>query len=218
MMKFILLFASVILSLNTHAQASDAGTPQLVSVSTTTSDAERVRIRADRARLEASFDLESVACHEKFLVNNCLKDVHLKRRDALADLRRQDISLDVLERKTKAADQINKIEKKSSPEKQQQDAENRAAALKDFQARVTRDQQKTTDRAHDQLSVQAHIEATAKRVKGHQEKNALRMSKQAEAASEVKKFNARQERAQKRLAQREQANQTGTIKSLPHPE
>ena len=50
-------------------------------------EAERARINADRTRLEAGFAAEDTACYRKFLVNECLDEVKIKRREALADLR-----------------------------------------------------------------------------------------------------------------------------------
>lgn len=185
-----------------------------------TTDTGRVRINADRTRLEAGFGLESAACYQKFLVSRCLDDIKLRRREALADLRRQEVALNALDRKAKAAAQVRKTEEKSSPENQQQDAEKRAAALADSQVRMDREKQKNAVRAEAQANAPANGKALAERIRSQQEKAVARNSKQAAAAEEVKKFNERQERAKERLIQRDRdlLNQTRPAKPLPVPQ
>lgn len=219
MTKIIFLLLCLAWGLVANAQTSGAGNAPVTSAPMTP-DAERARISAERVKLEAGFNLENAACYKKILVNNCLDEIKLRRRDALADLRRQEIALNALDRKAKGAEQVKKTEEKSSPEKQQQDAEKRATALKDFQARMDREKQKNADRADAQSSEQTNSEALAKRIKGNQDKAVVRNSKQAAAAEEVKKFNERQEAAKERRAQhdRDQLTQTKPAKSLPLPE
>ena len=186
----------------------------------TTSDAERLRISSERARLEAAFALEDTACYKRFLVNNCLDEVKLRRRDALADLRRQEIVLNDEARKAKAAEQIQKIEDKSSAEKLRQESDRQAQALKDFDERMGRDQQPATDREALQAGEKAKAGASASRIKSHQDKEAGRAAKQAGAAQELRKYNERQAKAKERQARnaREKASQTkGPANPLPAP-
>lgn len=186
-----------------------------------TADTERLRIGNERARLEASFTLEDTACYKKFLVNNCLDEVKVRRREALADLRRQEISLNDQERKTKGAAQIQKTEDKASPEKQQQDADRRAEALKEYEGRLEREKQKNAGRVTAQSNEKANADAAAGRVKSSQDKAGARASKQAATAEEVKKYNERLEKAKERQARyaKDQASQTKPgSKPLPTPE
>ena len=219
MTKIILLFLCMCCSHVANAQTSVTGSAP-VAASAMTPDTERARITTERAKLEAGFNVENAACYKKFLVNNCLDEVKLRRRDALADLRRQEIALNALDRRAKGAEQVKKTEEKSSPEKRQQDAEKRAAALQDIQARMDREKQKNADRAVAQSSEQSNSEALAKRVKGNQDKAVVRSGKQAAAAEEVKKFNERQENAKERQARRDRdkLNQTKPANSLPVPD
>lgn len=219
MIKIIFFLLCMTCGLAANAQASSAGSLP-VAVVPMAPDAERVRINAERVKLEAGFNLESTTCYKKILVNNCLDEIKPRRRDALADLRRQEIALNAMERKAKGAEQVKKTEEKSSVEKQQQDAEKRAGALHDFQARMDREKQKNADRADAQSGEQTNSDALAKRIKGNQDKAIVRSSKQAAAAEEVKKFNERQENAKERRAQhdRDQLNQTKPAKSLPVPD
>ena len=187
----------------------------------TGSDAERVRISAERSRLEATFALEDTACYKRFLVNNCLDEVKVRRRDAMADLRRQEIVLNDEARKAKAAEQLQKTEVKSSPEKLQQEADKRAQAVKDFDDRMARDKQKIADREALQAGEKAKSDAAAGRMKGSQDKEAGRTAKQAQAADEIRKYNERQAQAKERQARyaRDKASQAKVpTKPLPVPQ
>jgi colicin import membrane protein len=187
----------------------------------TNSDAERLRIITERAKLEAAFALEDTACYKRFLVNNCLDEVKVRRRDALADLRRQEIVLNDEARKARAAEQILKIESKSAPEKLQEEADKRAQALKDFDERLARDKQKTADREALQAGEKAKADAAAGRIKGNQDKEAGRTAKQAAAAEELRKYNERQEQAKERQARnaRDKASQAkAPANPLPAPQ
>ena len=178
----------------------------------TGSDVERERISAERSRLEATFTREDTACYKRFLVNNCLDEVKIRRRDALADLRRQEIVLNDEARKAKGAEQLQKIEDKSSPEKLQLEADKKAQAVKDFADTMARDKQKNADRITLQAGEKANAEAAASRVKNNQDKQARAASKQAAATEELRKYNERQAQAKERQARyaRDKASQAKT--------
>ena len=185
------------------------------------SDAEHLRISSERSRLEAAFALEDTACYKRFLVNSCLDEVKARRRDVLADLRRQEIVLNDEARKSKAAEQLQKIEDKSAPEKLQQEADKRAEAVKDFEERMARDKQKIADREALQAGEKAKSDAAAGRMKGSQDKEAGRTAKQAQAADELGKYNERQAQAKERQARyaRDKASQAKVpAKPLPVPQ
>ena len=183
-----------------------------VALAQTGSDAERERISAERSRLEATFTGEDTACYKRFLVNNCLDEVKIRRRDALADLRRQEIVLNDEARKAKGAEQLQKIEDKSSPEKLQLEADKKAQAVKDFADTMARDKQKNADRITLQAGEKANAEAAASRVKNNQDKQARAASKQAAATEELRKYNERQAQAKERQARyaRDKASQAKT--------
>ena len=219
MTKIICLFLVLNCGFMVSAQTVDER-DFLPAAQSMTPDAERSRINAQRTRLETGFGLESAACYQKFLVNRCLDDIKLRRRETLADLRRQEIALNALDRQAKAAGQIRKTEEKSSPDNQQQDAEKRAAALADFRVRVNREEQKNAARAEAQASESANSQALAERIKSQQDKAIARNSKQAAAPEELRKFNERQEKAKERRIQRDLdvLSQTKPAQRLPVPE
>ena len=178
--------------------------------SNSSSDAERLRISADRSRLDAAFALEVTACYKRFLVNDCLDEVKVRHRDALADLRRQEIVLNDEARKAKAAEQLQKIKEKSSSEKLQQEAGKRAQAVKDFEDRMVRDKQKNAGREALQAGEKAKSDAAAGRIKSNQDKIAGRAAKQTASVEELRKYNERLEQAKERQTRyaREKASQT----------
>ena len=187
----------------------------------TSSDTERSRISAERAKLETDFALEDTACYKRFLVNSCLDGVKVRRRDALADLRRQEIVLNDEARKARASEQLQKIEEKSLPEKLQQEADKRAQAVKDFEDRMARDKNKIAEREALEAGEKAKTDATLGRVKNNQDKQAGRTARQAAAAEERNKYNQRQEQVKERQARnaRDKASQTkAPAKPLAEPQ
>jgi colicin import membrane protein len=220
MKKLILLSLCASLSWLVQAQPAGPGS-QPASAAPATPDAERSRINLERARLEKGFAAEDVMCYRKFMVNNCLDEVKVRRREALADLRRQEIALEEQDRRAKAAAQISKTEQKLSAEKQQEAAVKRAAALKDFNARLEREDQKNAGRATTQSNEKSNSDATASRIKENREKADGRATRQAANADEARKYNERVEKARERQARhdREQASRTQpSARPLPSPE
>lgn len=184
-------------------------------------DSERQRISAERGKLEAEFSAEHASCYKKFAVNNCLGDVNEKRREAMAHLRRQEILLNDQERKQKAAEQLRKIEEKSSVQKQQEDADHRAEALSGYQSRLAKEKQKEAARVSLQSREQANTEARTSRLLGNQQKAQTRTARTAAEAEETRKFDERQKDSQNRRAQHESEKLKRVnppARSLPLPE
>lgn len=183
-------------------------------------DAERAKIHAERIRLEAGFLTEDAACYEKFAVNSCLGKVNSRRREAMADLRRQEILLNDEERKIRGAQELRRIEEKSSPENLQEAADRRARAAEDYQSRLEREKIKQQERASAPSAEKAAREAGAERLMNQQKKARARTDRQAAAAEEAKKFDERQKQAQERRAQHEReqlSRPQPPAKSLPLP-
>ncbi len=211
------LLLAALLSLSSPwvaAQAPASGAPAF-SV-----DAERTRIGADRARLEAGFLAEDAACYKRFAVNKCLAEVNVRRREAMADLRRQEIELNDLDRRARAAEQLRKTEEKSSPQSLREAEERRAKAVEDYQGRLQRQQKKIEDQAAAKANEKSNSDAAAEKLKSSQQKTRSKADKQATAAQEAKKFNDRQKEAQERRAQHDEEQRKRVkppAKSLPLP-
>jgi colicin import membrane protein len=208
---FLVLFGGLV-----SAQTRALNDPQSGNIG-----AQRAQISAERSRLEAGFLAEDAACYKKFAVNSCLGRVNTKRREAMADLRRQEILLNDEERRIKGEDQIRKTEEKASPEKQQEAADRRAKALEDEQGRLKQEKDKQQSRITTQSNQKASREANTQKLIDHQKKIQARTERQTAAGEEAKKFNQRQKEAQERRVQHD-ADQLKRVKPsakpLPLPE
>ena len=200
----------------------------LVCVSTTAQigsvpyeGAERLRISTERSRLEAAQAIDETACYKRFWVNDCLQEVKERSRDALADLRRQEIVLNDEVRKAKAAEQLQKTEDKSAIEKLQFEADQRAKSVRDFEERMARDKQKTADREALQSGEKTNKDAATDRVNKSKEKARARIAKQAAEDEARKKYNERLNQSNDRRARslKDKADQSKTpARPLPVPQ
>ena len=181
---------------------------------------ERLRIASERAELEVGFAGENTACYKNFLVNNCLDEVTRKRRAAMADLRRQEMTLNKQDRNVKAAEQLRKTEEKTSLENQKQAAGKRLKARNDLDARLARDRMKNAAQSTATANEKSSINAAEIRMKSAQEKRALRIAKQTATAEELKKYKQRLAKAQERQSRviNEKASMTKPLaQPLPVP-
>src|SRR6185369_4051220 len=134
----LLFWVLILLSLPTVSQAQDVDDG---------ATAQRARITAERRDAEAAFRAQEKACYGKFDVNDCLNAARAHRRQVLADLRRQEMSVNDAQRKRKAAEHLGAIEERASPEKRQQDAQRRATALEKQRERESAAAQKASERS-----------------------------------------------------------------------
>ncbi|RYX89262.1 MAG: hypothetical protein EOO28_33440 [Comamonadaceae bacterium] len=121
-------------------------------------ESERARVAAERSAAESRFRNEEKACYIRFAVNDCLNEARTRRRVALADLRRQDLSLNEAERKRKGAERLKAIEQKNSSEKQDDAAERRARAINDQRLRNDRTAKKAEIAADNQATAQSRVQ------------------------------------------------------------
>ncbi|OLP05258.1 hypothetical protein BLL52_3383 [Rhodoferax antarcticus ANT.BR] len=86
--------------------------------------AERQRISAERVGHEAVYQQAERLCYSRFAVSDCLRDARQERRLAMDELRRQELLLNDMERKTRAIEALKRIETKlaNQQEKTLQDA------------------------------------------------------------------------------------------------
>jgi colicin import membrane protein len=77
-------------------------------------EAERARIKQERAQAEARFKEQEQACLTRFLVTPCTDEAKRVRREALASLRQQENLLDDEHRKQRAADRAQALADKAS--------------------------------------------------------------------------------------------------------
>ena len=183
-------------------------------------EAARSRIVSERAALEASFTAEHSACYSKFAVNYCLREVTGRRREAMAELRRQEILLNDEERKIRGEQEIQRIEEKTSPAKLEDASQRRAAALEESAARLQKSKEKAAGTAGQGPSVKNAQGSAAERLQEQHRKDQARLEKKTEAAERAKQFEERQKEARERRAAHEKnllANPKAPAKPLPLP-
>ena len=100
---------ALILLLTATASAAQMDTPASVEQG---ERLERLRTTETRVLAQAGFMAQEAHCYQLFAVNDCLLDVRRARRDLLADLRRQELSLNDAQRKRRGAEQILRSDEK----------------------------------------------------------------------------------------------------------
>jgi hypothetical protein len=89
--------------------------------------AERARIAAERKQADERFAADEKACWRRFAVNDCIAEAKGRQRATLGGLRRQEIHLNDIERKRRAAERQGQIDERQSPENQEREAQQREA-------------------------------------------------------------------------------------------
>ncbi|MBP8087409.1 MAG: hypothetical protein KAY15_01420 [Polaromonas sp.] len=181
-------------------------------------DTEKAQISAERTRLEAGFKAEEAACYRRFLVNACLGEIRPRRAETMAELRRQEISINEAERKAKGADQIQKIEEKSSGERQQQRADQEQKALQETTRRVERNEERVQSQGKTAEEAGANVSAAQTRQQNSQTKAGEALNRHEQAAANVQEAKARADKAEQNRAEREKRLKEkgpSTGKSLP---
>lgn len=105
---------AVLLAASVHAQPA-ADEPA-------SAQAERVRIAAERSRIDADYAVEQQRCFKRFAVNDCRNDSRRRRDAARSVLRKSEVELNDAERARRAAVQRDSIEQRQQ-ERQNREAE-----------------------------------------------------------------------------------------------
>lgn len=124
-MRSLLLAALLLLGPAAQAQGLDVA-------------AERARIDAERRAADARFTAQERACRARFAVNDCTAEARARHRVAVGALRRQEIALNDMERRRKAAEKLRELEERRSPEAVRQEARERTEAVRERKAREAR--------------------------------------------------------------------------------
>ena len=77
---------------------------------------QRSRIALERVALDSKYTEEEALCFQRFAVNDCLGRVRNLKRDALSDLRRQEISINLALARARASDQLVRNEARFTPQ------------------------------------------------------------------------------------------------------
>jgi hypothetical protein len=99
--------------------------------------AQRERIKAGRAAVEARFIDEQKACRAKFAVTDCMRDITRQRNATLADLRRQENEVNDAERRLREQRRQRDLVQRQA-ERERDDQQRRERAARDTQERGER--------------------------------------------------------------------------------
>jgi len=191
-----LVFIAICLSAAAHAQQQDASVA-----------AEHARLKAQREQVEAEYRAEEKACYGKFAVNDCLDKARAKRRNAVDDLRRQEIALNDIERKRKAAERRREIDEKEDTQRQKEEG---AQSKAPDPNRAMRANERAADRAAQAASAaKKAVEHDNEVQKREAELAASKRHRDAEAAKNAREHEERllqakerEEKMKKRLAEK----------------
>lgn len=81
--------------------------------------AERERIAQERAAAETVYAASERVCYSRFTVSGCLSDARKVRRLTTDELRRQELILNDMDRQTKAAEALKRIEANVATQQEQ---------------------------------------------------------------------------------------------------
>lgn len=170
--------------------------PAAVDASPEAMARERSRIAQERQREEARFAGEEAACYQRFAVNDCLREVRVRKRAAFEDLRRQEIELNDAERRQRGTEQLRRTEERMSPRAQQDDAQRREEAAQSQRERDERARAKRAERAQADAGRAAGAPRAAASASG---------PGMAEQAENRRLFEEKQREAGERRARRDKA-------------
>jgi colicin import membrane protein len=180
-------------------------------------NAERVRITAERQKIETTFKAEEAVCFRKFFANACLEKLQPPRRTALAELRRQEILINEIERKISASDQLLKNEERLLLQREKQ-AEQEIKVQQDADNLAERAKQQEINRGNAAEQAAGNKANRAAQLESRQSQAVELEAKRRKAEANVELMRLRQAQAAQRRAEheqrlREQVPPTG--KSLP---
>lgn len=160
--------------------------------------AEHEQIRHARETLKAQQIKDEAACYQRFAVDDCLRAVRAKVRDAEARLRTQEILLNDAERKEKAADRLKAIEEKqrSLPDQPAQEKNPRAVLRKSPSNQVQRDQDAALRADKQRSRAQQQADELERRTADNAERAAQARTRHAEKLKAAEERRARVEKAQ----------------------
>ncbi|TAG25540.1 MAG: hypothetical protein EAZ37_12605 [Burkholderiales bacterium] len=107
---------------------------------------ERVRINAERDRLNQELAQQRKACYQKLSVTPCLNAARDQHNEQMRDLKRQEVALNDAKRKSAAADRQRAMDERNSPEAQLKRSQDRGSAMEAASKRQESQAQREADR------------------------------------------------------------------------
>lgn len=171
------------------------------------SEQERARIRAERSLIESAFQEEERACYRRFAVNDCLGLARVTRRDGLADLRRQDLSINAQEAKRRGAEQISRTEEKVSAQAMREAEQRMLDAQANQQERINAMEARDATRLKAAQEAPQHTKERQERIDARDRAESERAAKSQAQAENRRVFESKQQETLKRRQENEKQRQ-----------
>lgn len=169
-------------------------------------DAERSRLTAERAAIDARFEKERAACYQKFAVEDCLRDSRRRRRAETDHIKRQETAINDIERQRRGAAELEKLDQKAATRRPQDTPEKQDESR---QAQKDREQ-RAADHAASRAATAAEADERRRQLeekqKAHADNQAKAAQKRTEAPAAVERFESKQQKAAEHRASRERQN------------
>jgi hypothetical protein len=163
---------------------------------------ERDRISRERAAVHAAHEQAVAQCFQQFVVSDCRARADRVQRDALADLRRQEATLNDAERRRAGAAQMQRLEARQSAAREAEAANRRERALADQADREQRASSKMQAREQAATSAQGRVADQVSREQSQAAADREREARAARVGDERRRYEDRQADAQARREKR----------------
>lgn len=148
--------------------------------------------------IESAFVEEERVCYQKFAVNDCIGRARVVRRDAVADLRRQELAINAAEARRRGAEQITRTEEKMSPQAMREAEKRLLDAQASQEARLKSIGERALEREKAAEQAPLRSKELQDRIDARDRAQKERDAKAKEQAENRRIFELKQEEARKR--------------------
>lgn len=183
-------------------------------------EAERKRIRAERAAADAQYKAALKLCYQKFAVNSCKQDTLDEKIKRDNQLRSQETILNNALRKQRGDKALLRLEDKQSQEKQLRDEEDRMEQRNVHLDKLQENIEKNEKHLDKQLESEANQEKYQQRLQELQERRRKHEEKAAQSAQKRAELLRKQEEADKhrKNVEKDAAERNPNVQALPTPQ
>jgi hypothetical protein len=169
-------------------------------------EAERSRLTAERAAIDARFEKERAACYQKFAVEDCLRDSRRRRRAETDHIKRQETAINDIERQRRGAAELEKLDQKAATRRPQDTPEKQNESRQAQKDREQRAADHAASRAATAAEADERRRELEEKQKAHADNQAKAGQKRAEAPAAAERFENKQQKAAEHRASRERQN------------
>jgi colicin import membrane protein len=172
---------------------------------------ERARIAREREALTQALEIARQTCYQNLAVTPCLNEARDTHNEKMRDLKRQEVALNDARRKRAAAERLQAIDERNSPQVQQKIAERRGQSMEAAKQREASLLQSESSRAAKQGLLSGSATASAPAAPAGEDKTSARVRapqgkpRSQPAAKPANRLDvAKIEQSRQQAAQREQ--------------